>query len=100
MDNPSQLVNLYLETDFPDTTNSKDYWKMNKGCLSKLYSLLTKFPFASVSVERTFSTAGNVLTSKRNLLSPINVKMLMFVNRNFDIYEQTLSELSPIENLN
>ncbi|KAF0746104.1 Uncharacterized protein FWK35_00023769 [Aphis craccivora] len=41
-----------------------------------------RIPATSVSVERCFSTAGNVVTRKRASLSPENVKLLVFLHQN------------------
>ena len=42
-------------------------------------------PATSVSSERVFSTAGNLINSKRQRLTPDNVDMLMFLNKNYEI---------------
>ena len=90
----SQTITRYLESDFSPNTLAVEYWKSNPGCLSKLSEIIHTMPFASVSVERTFSCAGNVLNRNRNSLSPSKVKMLMFINRNYDLCKETISTLS------
>ena len=94
-----QSIKRYLATIFSDDTSTKSFWKANPGCLSKLFEIVNSMPFSSVSVERTFSCAGNVLTGNRNSLNPFNVKKLMFINRNFDICEETISQITIDEDL-
>jgi len=36
----------------------------------------------SVSAERCFSTAGNIVTRKRASLSPENINLLVFLHQN------------------
>lgn len=88
-----QNIQTYLKTNFPASTNVTGYWKMNSGPLSKLAEIILSMPFSSVSPERTFSCAGSIITSKRNCLSPNNVKMLMFINRNYDLCKETINGL-------
>jgi len=62
-----------------------EWWKSNE----KKYPLVANaakkclsIPATSVSSERCFSTAGNVVTPKRNSLAPENVNMLVFLYQN------------------
>ncbi|KAF0707464.1 zinc finger BED domain-containing protein 1-like, partial [Aphis craccivora] len=50
--------------------------------IAELAKKYLSIPATSVSSERCFSTAGNVVTSKRNCLAPENVNMLVFLYQN------------------
>ncbi len=50
--------------------------------LSKRYLCI---PGTSVSAERVFSTAGDVVTAKRNTLKPEHVDQLVFLQKNLKI---------------
>ena len=62
------------------------WWKARASIYPNL-SLTVKhymcIPATSVPSERVFSTAGNLLTSRRQRLTPENVEMLMFLNKNY-----------------
>ena len=62
------------------------WWKTHE----KEYPLLSHFAKryqcvqpTSCSCERTFSTSGNTISSKRTRLSPNQVKMLVYVKENY-----------------
>lgn len=62
-----------------------EWWRSHE----KKYPLVAKaakkflsIPATSVSSERCFSTAGNVVTPKRNCLAPENVNLLVFLYQN------------------
>lgn len=55
------------------------------------YPLLARFakrylciPGTSVSAERVFSTAGDIVTAQRSALTPDHVDQLLFLNKNID----------------
>ena len=62
-----------------------DWWKTNKkrfpvlGILAKKYLGVMS---TSVPCERLFSDAGNIITAKRNRLSPSNAEMLIVLYSN------------------
>ncbi|CAI6369807.1 unnamed protein product [Macrosiphum euphorbiae] len=61
------------------------WWKSHEKKYPLIAELAKKYlsiPATSVSSERCFSTAGNVVTSKRNCLAPENVNMLVFLYQN------------------
>jgi hypothetical protein len=61
------------------------WWKRNEdrfSTLSKVAKQLLCIPASSVPSERVFSTAGNIVTKKRASLTPSNVDMLIFLNKN------------------
>ncbi|XP_060859967.1 E3 SUMO-protein ligase ZBED1-like [Metopolophium dirhodum] len=62
-----------------------EWWKSHEKKYPLIAELAKKYlsiPATSVSSERCFSTAGNVVTSKRNCLAPENVNMLVFLYQN------------------
>ena len=65
------------------------WWKTRADKLPGLAILARKYlciPATSASAERTFSTAGNIVTPKRNCLSPENINMLVFLYQNKSTY--------------
>ena len=63
------------------------WWKKESIHLPLLSSLARKFLCicaTSVASERTFSTGGNIVTSKRNCLKPHVVDQLVFLAQNLD----------------
>ena len=66
---------------------SLNWWKKEYIYLPMLSSLAQKFLCicaTSVASERTFSTGGNIVTSKRNYLKPHVVDQLVFLAQNLD----------------
>ncbi|XP_011862111.1 PREDICTED: zinc finger BED domain-containing protein 1-like [Vollenhovia emeryi] len=66
-----------------------EWWKTRADKFPALAILARKYlsiPATSASAERTFSTAGNIVTPKRNCLSPENVNMLVFLYQNKSVY--------------
>ena len=64
-----------------------NWWKKEYIHLPMLSSLAQKFLCicaTSVASERTFSTGGNIVTSKRNCLKPHVVDQLVFLAQNLD----------------
>lgn len=39
----------------------------------------------SVASERVFSTAGDIVSAKRNRIDPKRVNMVLFLNKNYNI---------------
>ena len=65
--------------------NDLDWWKVHAPLHPNLARLAKKFlaiPASSVSSERIFSLAGNIVTKKRCRLSAEMVDMLVFLNKN------------------
>jgi hypothetical protein len=61
------------------------YWEMHKLLFPHLYILSLKFlctPASSVPCERVFSKAGEVVSKKRNRLSPKVLEQILFLNKN------------------
>lgn len=62
-----------------------EWWKTRKDKYPSIEFLARKYlciPATSVSSERCFSTAGNIVTFKRTSLLPCNVNMLVFLYQN------------------
>lgn len=80
------MVDAYLaEPLLSRHANALDYWSKKKALWPFLSILARKFltpPCTSVPSERLFSSAGNIVTDKRNRLAAEKVEMLLFLNRN------------------
>ena len=67
------------------SNSNLSWWKNHEHKNSKLARLAKKYlciPASSVSSERIFSLAGNIINKKRCRLSPDMVDMLVFLNKN------------------
>jgi hypothetical protein len=65
--------------------NLLDWWNSKSVAfpyLAKLAKIYLCIPATSVPSERLFSTAGNVITDKRNRLHPNTISNLLFLNQN------------------
>ena len=63
-------------------------WYKQRQDLQNVYQLVRRIlcvPATSASVERVFSTAGNICTKKRVRLSPLYLNILTFLKHNRDI---------------
>ena len=69
--------------------NPLEWWeKSGKALFPNLYNTAIRYliiPATSVPSERIFSTAGSVLTKKRNRLGPKNANMIIALNSNSDL---------------
>ena len=64
------------------------WWKKRESQYPLMVKLVRKYfsiPATSVRSEEIFSTAGNVLTGKRNRLLPENVNRLVFLHENLGV---------------
>ncbi|XP_050064486.1 E3 SUMO-protein ligase ZBED1-like [Aphis gossypii] len=81
----TEFQNYLAEPQLKFDLNSFDWWKSREdkypaiGILAKKY---LSIPATSVSSERCFSTAGNVVNSKRTSLLTKNVNLLVFLYQN------------------
>ncbi|RLU25470.1 hypothetical protein DMN91_002148 [Ooceraea biroi] len=85
----SQLQAYLTEPQLRFDLDHLEWWKTRADKFPALAILAKKYlciPATSASAERTFSTAGNIVTSKRNCLSPENVNMLVFLLQNKSVY--------------
>ena len=78
----STMVDAYLvEPLLPRHANASDYWSKKKA-LWPISSILARkyltLPCTFVPSERLFSSAGNIVTDKRNRLTAEKVEMLLF----------------------
>lgn len=67
-----------------------EWWKNRAKRYPVVTELANKFlsiPATSAAAERVFSTAGSIITSKRNALLPENVDILVFINQNKKYFE-------------
>ncbi|CAI6358111.1 unnamed protein product [Macrosiphum euphorbiae] len=75
------LAEPQLKFDF----DALEWWKTRASKYPLIVALATKYlgiPATSVSSERCFSTAGNIVTAKRSCLAPETVNMLIFLHQN------------------
>ncbi|XP_025198891.1 zinc finger BED domain-containing protein 1-like [Melanaphis sacchari] len=81
----TEFQNYLAEPQLKFDLNPFDWWKSREdkypgiGILAKKY---LSIPATSVSSERCFSTAGNVVNSKRTSLLTKNVNLLVFLYQN------------------
>jgi hypothetical protein len=80
-------LDLYLEEPVIDrkTDCPFEWWRQNKSRFPAVALLARKLlcvPAMSVPSERLFSKAGDVITKKRNSLSPAKVEMIIFLMEN------------------
>ena len=83
------------KTETPDELDSNPLvWWKNRQHLYPIISQQVKKYFSltgtSVPSERLFSTAGNVISSKRNCLTPENADKLIFLFENDDRYSSSV----------
>lgn len=77
-------VQRYLEEGLVDkTVNPYSWWKKEAykyPILSNLAALYLPIPATQASSERLFSAAGNIITSRRESLSPKHAEQLLFLH--------------------
>ena len=62
------------------------WWKERELIYPKLFKLAMQYlsvPASSVPCERVFSKAGNIMTQKRNRLSSMKLKEIIFIQHNY-----------------
>lgn len=72
----------------PLTEDPLNWWREHEvifPLLSQLSKQYLCIPGTSVSAERVFSTAGDVVTAKRSTLKPEHVDQLVFLQKNLHI---------------
>ena len=70
--------------------NPLKWWSTQEVQYVHLKKVIKKYlciPATSIKLEEVFSTAGNVLTHKRNRLLPVNVNRLVFLHENLMDYQ-------------
>lgn len=89
VNNGEDEFSKYLsEPQIDHNLNPSAWWQAHEAsfpAISKTAKQILCIPASSASSERVFSSAGNIVSAKRNCLSPHNVCMLVFLyqNRNF-----------------
>lgn len=71
-----------------------EWWKFKKDKYPSIALLARRYlciPATSVSSERCFSTAGNIVTKKRASLLPENVNLLVFLYQNRKLLKEDVS---------
>lgn len=81
-----QEIDKYIQDVNPDSESDPlEWWRVNCTvfpCLSKMARRYLCICATSSPSERVFSTCGNVVTSRRTLLKPEKVNMLVFLSKN------------------
>lgn len=80
-----QFENYIAEPQLRFTLDPKEWWKTRFSKCPVIGDLAKKYltiPATSVSSERCFSTAGNIVTRKRASLSPENVNLVFYTRIN------------------
>lgn len=78
-------IQKYRINTVSHNTNPLTWWSEQAAMYPTLAQLAKQrlcITGTSVPSERLFSAAGNLITAKRSCLSPKNVDMLLFLNRN------------------
>lgn len=81
----SELDNYAQEQAIKKYNCPLTWWQTHQDTYPKLSLLARKYlsiPATSTPSERIFSTAGNIVSAKRNCLDPKNVNKLIFLNFN------------------
>lgn len=87
-DRSIQFQNYIAEPQLRFDLNAFEWWKFRENkypALAELAKQYLAIPATSVSSERCFSTAGNIVTSKRTCLLTKNVNMLIFLYQNREL---------------
>lgn len=80
-------VSRYINHPITKRVDQIEWWSENGEQFPSLYSIFTRLaaiPATSSSSERNFSTVGNVITDKRNMLLPSSVNDLIVARNRFD----------------
>ncbi|KAK1898959.1 Zinc finger BED domain containing protein 1 [Dissostichus eleginoides] len=75
-------------SSLPLTEDPLNWWRVHEitfPLLSRVSKRYLCIPGTSVSAERVFSTAGDVVTAKRSTLKPEHVDQLVFLQKNLQI---------------
>lgn len=80
-----QLDKYNAEPVLGHNLNPLEWWKNHSQKYSVIFKLAMQYlsvPASSAASERTFSSAGNIVTPKRSCLSPENINLLTFLYQN------------------
>jgi len=80
-----------LDKRIVETLTPLEWWKECQNCnlpqgLVKLTETLFNLPASSASIERSFSTLGNILTKKRNRLGIEKAEKLCYIYQTRKMY--------------
>lgn len=84
-DSTVQFQNYLAEPQLRFDFDALEWWKTRATKYPLIVVLAVKYlgiPATSVSSERCFSTAGNIVTANRSCLAPETVNMLVFLYQN------------------
>lgn len=84
-------VRKYLEApSLPVTDNPLEWWSSNDLVYPRLVKLAKRLciPGTSVAAEIVFSTAGDIVSAQRSMLTPQHVDQLVFLHKNLVVPEQ------------
>ncbi|XP_073335813.1 E3 SUMO-protein ligase ZBED1-like [Pagrus major] len=85
-------VRRYLEApSLPLTDNPLEWWRSNNLMYPRLAKLAKRYlciPGTSTAAERVFSTAGDIVSAQRSMLTPQHVDQLVFLHKNLVVPEQ------------
>lgn len=88
-------VKKYLaEPSIPLNMSVHEWWSTNKALyphLAKLAKRVLVVQATSVSAERVFSLAGDLISDKRSRLCSENVDQVIFLNKNRKLVDKNLS---------
>ena len=90
----TELSSYLREPILPRDEDPSMWWNSHHRKYPTLARLAKKhlpIPSSSTPSERVFSTAGNIISAKRNCLSPENANILIFLYQNRDVLEQLMS---------
>ena len=80
-------LNSFLSSDIVDEEeNVIEFWEKYTDCkeLREIALMYLTIPATSVPAEQVHSTAGNIITDKRNRLTAEMAEKLIFLRENFD----------------
>lgn len=82
-------IEEYVQCIVPNAmqVNILDWWEANKSRFPRLYDRFIKIApimASSASAERMFSSAGDILTKKRNRLTTEHIEQLLFLSKNLE----------------
>uniref|UniRef100_A0AAG5DQS5 HAT C-terminal dimerisation domain-containing protein n=2 Tax=Anopheles atroparvus TaxID=41427 RepID=A0AAG5DQS5_ANOAO len=83
----NELGGYLKDQDLGIKEDSLIWWQKNKHAYPNLYEIILRImciPATSVPCERIFSKAGNILTDRRNRLTPKKMEEVLFLKYNFD----------------
>ena len=84
-ENIDEFTRYLLEPQINHNLDPNNWWleyEKQYPRVALLAKQILSIPASSASSERVFSTAGNIITSKRSRLDPMNATALIFLHQN------------------